>query len=62
MSDNHCFKQLNNFLDVLGRSLEFDFSQLILNGKLKFTVVNEWHLDTWKQIVDDAFEERKIVL
>jgi|LauGreDrversion4_2_1035121.scaffolds.fasta_scaffold05488_12 hypothetical protein len=62
VSNDHGFKQLNNFLNVFGRSLVFNLPQLILNSFLELTIIDERNDNTWEQIIHDTLEQRKIVL
>jgi hypothetical protein len=39
--------------------LEFYLPELVLDGLLKFTIVDERNLNPWEEIVDNTFEKRE---
>jgi len=56
MSHHHGLEELDDLLDVFRRNLEFPEAELVLNGHLQLTIVDEGDIHTREQIVDDTFE------
>lgn len=61
MTDLHSLEKLDDLLDVLCWSLVFDLSQLVFDCNLQLTIIDWNNFDSWEQVSDNTFEQRKIM-